>query len=196
MAAITRYNVIPGGGSNVVVRRATWARAGLFDTRLRNTEDWEMWIRLARQGPPACVCRPLIGYRVHTSNSSLDVAEIVRGARLIEALHHTTVDWGRLHRWMAESCLRRGQRMAAIGQFVRAAVRGQAGGVASDLNAILHRKIARRVGIGQSGSPSLDEAWLAMASAWLQDAVAAPGPGAAAATRMPPVSAMTCERRP
>jgi glycosyltransferase involved in cell wall biosynthesis len=166
VAALPRYNAIPAGGSNVAVRRATWLRAGPFDTRLRNTEDWEMWIRLAKYGPPACVPRPLIGYRVHNSNASLDVAEIVRGTQLIQALHHTTADWGRLHRWMAESCLRRGQRRAAIGQFIRAALQGQARGVVSDLTDILHRRLARSVGQGERTSPS--DAWIAAAEAWLR----------------------------
>jgi len=174
VAALPRYNAIPGGGSNVVVRRATWTLAGPFDTRLRNTEDWEMWIRLAKHGPPAWVCSPLVGYRVHNSNSSLDIAEIVRGTKLIETLHHTTADWGRLHRWLAESCLRSGQRREALGQFARAAVRGQLGGVASDLRDILRRRVehrvrrtrrVRRIGIEStfSGDP-----WIATAVAWLQ----------------------------
>jgi glycosyltransferase involved in cell wall biosynthesis len=168
VAALPRYNAIPGGGSNVVVQRTTWVRAGPFDTRLRNTEDWEMWIRLARHGPPACVCSPLVGYRVHNSNSSLDIAEIVRGTKLIEALHNTTADWGRLHRWLAESCLRRGQRREAIGQFAKAAVRGQLRGVASDLRSILRRRVARRARRLESESTFSGDAWIATAVAWLR----------------------------
>jgi GT2 family glycosyltransferase len=165
-AALLGYNAIPGGGSNVVVRRTTWRSAGAFNTRLRNTEDWEMWIRLAKLGPPACVCSPLIGYRVHTSNSSLDVAEIVRGTKLIERMHHTTADWGRLHRWLAESCLRKGQRRAALGEFARAAVRGEARGVAEDLLQIVRRRVARRPAAGEVTSRG--DAWTIAATAWLQ----------------------------
>jgi glycosyltransferase involved in cell wall biosynthesis len=168
VAALPRYNAIPGGGSNVVVRRTTWMLAGPFDTRLRNTEDWEMWIRLAKYGPPACVCSPLVGYRVHDSNSSLDIAEIVRGTKSVEALHHTSADWGRLHRWLAESCLRSGQRRDALGQFALAAVRGQARGVASDLIDILHRRLARRVRRIGMASTFSDDPWIATAVAWLQ----------------------------
>ena len=145
VAALPRYNAIPGGGSNVVVRRSVWEHAGPFDPRLRNTEDWEMWIRLAKHGPPACASRPLVGYRVHGSNASLDIAEIVRGTALIEALHHTTADWGRLHRWLAESCLRRGQRAAALGQFARAAVHGDATKALSGLATLMRRRLTRLV---------------------------------------------------
>ena len=167
VAALPRYNAIPGGGSNVVLRRRMWQQAGEFDTRLRNTEDWEMWIRLARHGSPACVSRPLLAYRVHTANASLDVAEIVRGAKLIESLHNTRVDWGLLHRWMAESYLRKGQRNAAIRQFLVAAVRGGLTGVVSDLGALLRRRVARRVRSVDAERAVSDDAWSADAARWL-----------------------------
>lgn len=172
VAALRRYNAVPGGGSNVIVRRTTWLDAGPFDTRLRNTEDWEMWIRLAKHGPPACASSPLVGYRVHSSNSSLDIAEIVRGTKLIESLHHTTADWGRLHRWLAESCLRRGRRGAAIREFAMAAVRGDALGVAGDLGTIFRRKVARR-GRGRQIESSLSrrsqDPWIGTAAGWLRE---------------------------
>jgi glycosyltransferase involved in cell wall biosynthesis len=166
MATLPRYNTIPGGGSNVVVRRQTLLRAGPFDTRLLNTEDWEMWIRLANAGPPAWVRSPLMAKRVHSSNSSLDTAEIVRGARLIQELHKTTVDWGRLHRWLAESCLRTGQRGAALGQLARAALHGQASNVARDLNAIARRRVNRRSSAAQPAMSS-DPTWMEEAVDWL-----------------------------
>jgi glycosyltransferase involved in cell wall biosynthesis len=168
VAALPRYNAIPAGGSNVVVRREALLRAGPFDTRLRNTEDWEMWIRLAKAGPPAWVRSPLIGYRVHASNSTLDVAEIVRGARLIEQLHHTTADWGRLHRWLAQSCLRSGQRRAALGQFARAALHGQARAVAHDLALTARRRLPRRYSAPQPAERS-NPAWIEEAAGWLRE---------------------------
>jgi len=48
----------------VVVRRSAFDRAGLFDTHLNLGEDWEMWIRLARQGAFVYVPRVLSQYRV------------------------------------------------------------------------------------------------------------------------------------
>jgi glycosyltransferase involved in cell wall biosynthesis len=168
VAALPHYNAIPGGGSNVVVRREALRRAGPFDTRLRNTEDWELWIRLAKAGPPAWACSPLLAYRVHGSNSSLDIAEILRGARLIEELHHTTADWGRLHRWLAESCLRTGQRRAALGQFARAALHGQARAVARDLMLIARRRLRRRSPVPGPAGHS-DPTWIEQAASWLRE---------------------------
>jgi glycosyltransferase involved in cell wall biosynthesis len=168
MAVLPRYNAIPGGGSNVVVRRKVWQRVGPFDTRLRNTEDWEMWIRLAKYGPAACVNRPLLAYRVHQANSSLNIDEIVRGTKLIESLHHTTADWGQLHRWLAESFLRSGRRSAALGQFLRAAMHGQLHGVASDVADIVRRRMASYFSRRPNPTPALDP-WVAVAAEWLQE---------------------------
>lgn len=171
MKALPHYNAVPGGGSNVVVRREMWEEAGPFDTRLLNTEDWEMWIRLAKLGPPACVPRPLVAYRVHGTNSSLNVAEIVRGTRLIERVHNTTADWGNLHRYMAESYLRKGQRGAAVRQFVAAAMRGHLRETASDIGIILRRKMRRltdmpEVPVAAEGGAA--DPWLTEAATWLR----------------------------
>jgi glycosyltransferase involved in cell wall biosynthesis len=168
VAALPRYNAIPGGGSNVAVRRTALLRAGPFDTRLRNTEDWEMWIRLAKAGPPAWVCSPLMAYRLHPSNSSLNVSEIVRGTRLIEELHHTSADWGKLHRWIAESYLRAGDRRAALGQLARAALSHEAIGVAHDIAASVHRRVTRTWN-GRQPADSYTSAWTQQAAAWLRE---------------------------
>ena len=167
VAELLRYHAIPGGGSNVVVRRGAWQRVGPFDTSLRGAEDWELCIRLAKQGPPAWVCSPLIARRLHHSNATLDVSEIVHGTQQIEALHHTTADWGRLHRWFAHSCLRTGRRWAALGHFARAAVRGQRRAVAFDLRALLQGIVAGRT--PKSGDHGRDDAWSEMATVWIQE---------------------------
>jgi glycosyltransferase involved in cell wall biosynthesis len=167
VAALPRYNAIPGGGSNVVVRRTLWRQAGPFDTRFHGGEDWDLSIRLAKQGPPAWVCQPLMAKRVHSTNMFLDVAKIVRATQLIETLHDTQADWGKLHRWMAHACLRAGGRRAALGHFARAAVRGEGRAVASDLRVLLQRAITGRLPGPGAKAPASDP-WRAMAAAWLR----------------------------
>ena len=168
VTALRRYNAIPGGGSNVIIRGTTLRRAGPFDTRLHNyCEDWELWIRLAQIGPPAWVCSPLIAYRVHDSNASLDTAGIERGAQLIEQLHATRVDWGRLHRFLADSCLRTGQRRAAVSRLAKAAVRGQLRGVLSDVGAAARRRVWRSAQPRISERARAEKDWTAQAAAWL-----------------------------
>jgi glycosyltransferase involved in cell wall biosynthesis len=166
---LPRYDAVPGGGSNVVVHRDTMVRAGRFDSRLRNTEDWEMWIRLAKLGPPAWVCSPLVAKRAHNHNSSLDTREILAGSALIERLHGGKVDRGITYRWLAESSLRTGQRAMAVRYFAAAALRGQARNVAGDLRVILRRRIRRHL-LGDrrpEAVPYRNPLWVAEARAWL-----------------------------
>ena len=137
VAALRRYHSIPGGASNVIVRRAAWQQMGSFDTRLPILADWELYIRLANHGLPACVPRPLVARRLHLTNMSLEVADIVREIQMIESLHGMRADWGRMRRWMAHSCLRAGRRRQAAGQFAIAALQGQLLGVTRDVWAML-----------------------------------------------------------
>src|SRR6266545_7755936 len=73
MEALPRYNPVPSGASNIIVRADALAAVGPFDPDLRRTEDWDLWIRMARTGPPACVSRPLVGYRFHTDNIAAEI---------------------------------------------------------------------------------------------------------------------------
>jgi glycosyltransferase involved in cell wall biosynthesis len=165
---ITRFNAIPGGGSNVIVRRDAYERAGPFDLRLKNTEDWEMWIRLNELGPPAWAPHPLLAYRVHSANASLDVAAILEGVSLIERRHGTRVDRGALHRMIGESCLRTGKRGAALKHLALAAFDGQGRNVARDAIAIARRRLARYLGPSLEPVPS-HPVWMNQAQAWLDD---------------------------
>jgi glycosyltransferase involved in cell wall biosynthesis len=167
---ILRYNAVPGGGSNVVVRRDALAETGSFDLRLRNTEDWEMWIRLAKRGPPAWVPRPLLAYRVHTGMSSLDIDSILAGITLIEARHGIRADRAFIHRWIAESCLRTGRRRQAARYLTSAALRGQARAVGDDLLMIIRRRLNRgSPGHTIDGSgPDTNSGWVSEAALWLR----------------------------
>jgi glycosyltransferase involved in cell wall biosynthesis len=174
VADLPRYNAVSGGGSNVVVRRGLLTRAGQFDPVLRNTEDWEMWLRLSRLGLPAAAERRLVGYRLHATNASLDVNEILNGVRRIEQVHQVRVDRGRIHRWLAESCLRTGHRGQAVRHWAVAAGRGELTGVAADMWALLTRRLFPR------SWPTLHRsemsAWADEAREWL-DALTEPDAG-------------------
>jgi glycosyltransferase involved in cell wall biosynthesis len=169
VAALPRYNAIPGGGSNVMWRRSMWMSVGPFDTRFRGGEDWDMSIRSARHGPPAWVCRPLVAKRVHETNMFLDVSEILRATRLIEELHHTRVDWGKLHRWLADRYLRNGQRRAALAQFAKAAMKGELGDVVEDLSRLLRRRLRRHLAESPHRAEAMTDAWAAEATVWLRE---------------------------
>ncbi|MPZ73148.1 MAG: glycosyltransferase [Nitriliruptorales bacterium] len=168
MATLGRFNPIPGGGSNVMMRRDALEAAGPFDTQLANTEDWEMWLRLAaQQGPPAWVCAPLVAYRVHGGNASLDTEQILAGIARIEQQHGNRVDRGVIHRWFAESFLRTGRRSRALRHWTLAATHGQALAVAGDLATIARRRAGRLSRRTSDPLASPTGVWAAQPTEWL-----------------------------
>jgi glycosyltransferase involved in cell wall biosynthesis len=167
---IFRRNLIPGSASSVVVRRDTFRRVGPFDVNLR-AEDWEMWIRLAKQGPPACVPEPLVALRLHSTNFSLsDVDAILDAVVSIERRHDIHALRGPIYRWIAASCLRTGQRKEWLKYLSRASVLGEARGVAQDILLALRWTVDRRLGRPAKALAQLPyPEWTSRAQEWLED---------------------------
>jgi glycosyltransferase involved in cell wall biosynthesis len=58
--------------SSVLFRRSVFEAVGAFDTRLRVAEDYELYLRIARDFPVCCHTAVVAEYRQHTSNVSHD----------------------------------------------------------------------------------------------------------------------------
>lgn len=171
MDVLLHYNPIPASASNVAVRRAAFEGENGFNEDLRACEEWELWIRLAKTGAPAWVPSPLVAYRMHRGNATLDVAAIIEGGRMIEQLHTTLIDWGRFHRWIAQLCLRSGRRGAALRHFVLAMLAGQRREVALDLAGVASGVLQRVVGGSTHSLPRrADLEWEEEADRWIQHA--------------------------
>lgn len=109
----------------MVVRRAVYEHLGGFDRRLRWTEDWEMWVRIAAHYPVWYEAEPLAIYRVHTeSNSSalLRTAESIRDVRKAIGIMQTYLPPERAallardaHAICARTALRRARRYLSGG---------------------------------------------------------------------------------
>jgi glycosyltransferase involved in cell wall biosynthesis len=55
-------------GCSVLFRRSCFDKVGLFNPNLRSCEDWDMWIRLAKEYAIGYLAEPLAKYRVHTQS--------------------------------------------------------------------------------------------------------------------------------
>ena len=67
--AILNGNQIPT--STILARRICLNKVGLFNTSFKNgSEDFDLWVRLARSYPVAYIGEPLVIYRVHGSSIS------------------------------------------------------------------------------------------------------------------------------
>jgi glycosyltransferase involved in cell wall biosynthesis len=163
------YNPVPAGASNVIVHADTLTRAGAFDRGLRRTEDWDLWIRLARLGPPAWVCHPLTAYRMHpASNAFADASRMLAEAAMLADRYRIPVDRAAQYRRAAWTCLRAGRRHQALGYYLGAVRVGDVRSAARAVAALLHpapkgsylRRPLRRRDVGSMR-------WTAEAQAWL-----------------------------
>jgi glycosyltransferase involved in cell wall biosynthesis len=168
MNGLPRRSLIPGGCSGVIVAREALSQTGGFDQRLVNLADWDLWIRLARTGSPAFVEEPLVGYRLHQGQSSLDVDLILKEAKLLESKHHVRLDHGVLHHYLAYKCLRAGRRGDAWRHFALATVTGEARSVTAEaLRSLTRRRLRTRRPSVDSAHP--ESVWRERASGWLSE---------------------------
>lgn len=161
------WNVMPGGSSNVIVRADTFRAAGSWDPTLVNLADWDLWARLAREGPPACVAAPLVGYRIHYGNASADTALVLREARVLDGRYGARLDYGELHHYLAWVCLRSGRRRPALAHLARAAVQGDVRGVTRTVVGLAAARAASRVPALRPRPRAQRSAWIAEAEAWV-----------------------------
>jgi GT2 family glycosyltransferase len=71
----------------LLARRSVYQKVGLFDERMSLCEDWDMALRLSRQGPLEFLNDVILFYRRHSSNQSLRVRE---NRRVVRWLHRKT----------------------------------------------------------------------------------------------------------
>lgn len=72
---------VSGSASSVMVRRKILEVAGFFNPKLSIGEDWDLWIRIARQAKFGCIKEPLVKIRIHEMSTqrkadSLNISEI------------------------------------------------------------------------------------------------------------------------
>jgi hypothetical protein len=166
MNRLPRWSIVPGGCSGVIAARAAVVSVGGFDDRFVNLADWDLWSRLASTGAPGCAGRPLVGYRLHIQQASLDVDLILREAALLETKIGTTLDRGALQHYLAHKCLLAGNRGRAVEHFLRAAAAGEVQSVTASVWSL----VRERIGSGSTPRSRRSDhgaAWRSEAASWL-----------------------------
>ena len=177
MEQLPRHNVVPGGCSGVMATKRALGSAGLFDLRLQTLADWDLWIRLARAGFPACVPQPLVAYRLHGGQMSLNASRAEAEFRIV-AERNAEADLAVLHRYLGWWALRVKNHRDALRFFVRAWAQGRPGCTAlavADLVMLGRDMIQHRFGIPvpHSSVDPQDESWRADGQAWIDALVGA-----------------------
>ena len=166
LAHLPRWNPMPGGCSGVLASASVVAEVGSFDARYQHFADWELWIRLAGAGPPAVVDQPLVAYRIHPGNRTLDTVGMREDLALIEDAYGNTPDWGAIHHYLAWVYLRSGRRVPALRHFGQAALHGSLVPVARSFATLARRRLqSRRARTGCD--PAGVTAWRQPAIEWL-----------------------------
>lgn len=78
-------------GSTPMIRRVCFETVGVFDPTLQTHEDWEMWLRIARQYPFAALHEPLVFYRQHDASVSRKYGIMISSANTIIEKVYATV---------------------------------------------------------------------------------------------------------
>jgi glycosyltransferase involved in cell wall biosynthesis len=179
VAGLRRRNRLPAGSSNVLVRAEVLRQVGGFDPGLRHLADWDLWLRLAGHSVPGFVNAPLVAYRQHPGQATLDTTGMVAEARILAARHRA--DPVSVHRWAAWSCLRSGRRRTAVAAYANAIAARDLSSIGRAAVAVLHPCPAR------ARRPSFtrpDLHWQLEAERWLKEFAA----GVATASEGPPIA--------
>jgi len=116
---------VPGGASGVMVRRDVLLGVGGFDPTLQPLADWDLWLRLLGTSRPACAAEPLVAYRVHGTNMSLDTRRVEADFATLAA-RYPRASRVVLHQYLGWWSLRVGRHADAGRYFLRAAAAREA----------------------------------------------------------------------
>ena len=162
MESLRRHNSVPAGASNVIVSSRLLSQVGSFDPGLRRTADWDMWLRLAREGPPAWVRSPLVANCIHAANMSKDMTLMFQELDVLARRHGIPVDWARHYRWAAWGALADGRRLEALRYYGGAIAAG-------DLRSVGRATIALVRPLGAGTLRESTDAWTAEARGWVDE---------------------------
>lgn len=189
-------NVVPGGGSGLLVRTSLVRQVGGFDPALSNLADWDFAIRLSLCSTCAIVPRPLVGYMVHPLGMGHHVERGRRELRLLEARHAAertargiAIDWPSWLSYCAYVADDSGRRWLSTRLHLELLFRHRhvrsIGSIG--LNVLPERFLRDRLA---KAVRSLPHGWVAEAEGWLAEGVAALSP-----TDHPPASPMSRRTR-
>ena len=87
--ALRQKNCI-GSTSSVLLRRECFSKVGLFDENLRSLQDYDLWVRIAREFEFVSIDKPLLIYHVHHSRISTNAEALHQGLTVMLNKHGLT----------------------------------------------------------------------------------------------------------
>jgi glycosyltransferase involved in cell wall biosynthesis len=87
--------VTPG---QALIRRSVLEKVGPFDTAATPIDDWDMWLRLAEEGPLAFEPTVVLGWRLHQHNDSHHTLKMGRRSHYVRCKHMRSLAFTSEHR--------------------------------------------------------------------------------------------------
>ncbi len=171
---LKRDNVLPGGGSAVLVSRELLRAAGGFHDDVPGCEDWDLWVRLAKLSPLVYLDRPLAAWRMWGGQGSTDVGMMLASAGRLRSNYFPELgglDPEYVAQWWQRAARRlvlAGDRSGSSRCFVNAARAGRAPGqLLYAAGALVTPDLVKRRldALERSVRPSPD--WQLFAEGWL-----------------------------
>ena len=85
-------NYITGSASAVLIKREVLDKAGYFDETLTACEDWDLWIRIARQCPIDYADHILVIYKIHADNMHKDLFKMEQNTARVLDKHRSSMN--------------------------------------------------------------------------------------------------------
>jgi glycosyltransferase involved in cell wall biosynthesis len=175
LATLLCFNTIPAGGSSVMLRRDVFEAAGGFRDSLRNSEDWDLWIRVAPGRPLAVADRPLVAYRTWPGSKSRSAVNMERAWDDITSTYAhlareagVTPDRAAHRRYLAKQQLKNRNRREAV-RLLRIAAEGRTGWfLPRAAAAVAIPGLMDRIGTDRA-KRSIPADWRTEAEAWLAE---------------------------
>lgn len=123
-ALIAAENAV--GTSTVMLRRAAFRAVGGFDETLGSASDWDLWLRLATQGPVLVLGRVGARYAMRSGSVSTNRSARLDAMRTILARHPDLPAWSlrraraRIETGLSEAAAERGEAAPALRHALRA----------------------------------------------------------------------------
>jgi glycosyltransferase involved in cell wall biosynthesis len=141
---LLRTNVVPGGGSGVLVATALARQVRGFDPALSNIADWDFYLRLSLRSPVAAAQPPLVGYHVHTGGMAHDIERSSREIGYLDVkyaderqVRGVRLDRGAWLQYLARLAYSRGDRWTSLHLALRSTRHGQLRALRSVAGALL-----------------------------------------------------------
>ena len=119
---------IIGTTSQALIRREVFDRVGYFDERLPARQDYEMWVRIARDYPVVAVCEPLFNYHISRGGGNQITKKLdscIKGHTLLYEKYKEDIDADPRSKFnvfffLAHYYYFKGEKLKGIGLYVKA----------------------------------------------------------------------------